>query len=341
MGLEDRDMKTLYFSEQGGTLSEEGGRLVLRKNKVVMGRYSLLDVYRIVLSGYVQIRAETISYLLTNRIDIAYLSTKGAFKGRIVSAESGDGFLHMAQHDRYKSEKYRLAFAASILDAKLESQQALLQRYQRNHKEVDFRDFLERIERQRKRLPASKSIQQSMGHEGAATRAWFAGLSAMLRGELGFHGRNRRPPRDPVNAMLSFGYTLLLKEVGGLLEALGFDCHIGLLHGPARGRKSLPLDLMEEFRHSIVDRVVLAFLNRRQFTAEDFVETEEKGCRFTEEARRRFLALWEEEMRARIGQAGMTPRELFRQQVARLEYAIMAGTLYLPVRYHHRDGFVL
>jgi CRISPR-associated protein Cas1 len=334
-------MKTLYFSEQGGTLFKEKRRLVLRKKNVVIGRFPLYDVYRIVLIGYVQMSAQAICSLLTERIDIAYLSTKGQFKGRIVSAESGDGFLHIAQHDRYKSEKYRLAFAASILDAKLESQQALLQRYQRNHKEADLTRLIERIGTQRSRLPASKSIQQSMGHEGAATRAWFAGLSAMLRGELGFHGRNRRPPRDPVNAMLSFGYTLLLKEVGGLLEALGFDCNIGLLHGPVKGRKSLPLDLMEEFRHSIVDRVVLAFLNRRQFTAEDFVETPEKGCRFTEEARRRFLALWEEEMRARIGQAGMTPRELFRQQVERLEYAIMAGTLYQPVRYHHRDGFVL
>ena len=239
----------------------------------------------------------------------------------------------MAQHDRSTDENYRIMFGISIITSKLSQQKSILQRFYRNHPNPNINNSILFIETILSKLSKANSIKQLMGFEGVATRAYFQSFSRLLLGHFEFHGRNRRPPKDPVNAMLSFGYTLLVNELTSLLESSGFDCFLGILHGFRYGRQSLPLDIIEEFRHSIVDRFVLSTINRQQFHLSDFQNTETKGVRFNQQALKKFLRLWEERMRSPVIPNEMSHRECFQKQVLELEEALIHGRIYQPSKW--------
>jgi CRISPR-associated protein Cas1 len=156
----------------------------------------------------------------------------------------------------------------------------------------------------------------------------------MVPPEIGFDGRNRRPPRDPLNALLSFGYVLAGNEIQALLDGMGFDPYLGFYHQIDYGRPSLALDLLEEFRAPLVDRLCTRLLNLRVFQKEDFAGTPEKGVILKKESLKRFFPLWEQELTAplELGEETASFRQLFRRQAERLARTLTDGEPYQAFR---------
>ena len=181
------------------------------------------------------------------------------------------------------------------------------------------------------RVERSRQMSSLVGVEGFGTAVYFGGFKRMLRQDLGFTARLRRPPPDPVNVLLSFGYTLLAQAIQAAVQTVGLDPYVGFLHVPAYSRPSLVLDLMEEFRPVVVDSVVLRLVNARILTRADFVdqpEVAERPVALTDEARRRFIAAFEERVQTRVTEPRegrqVTVRRLFELQ-ARQVAAVALG----------------
>jgi CRISPR-associated protein Cas1 len=172
-----------------------------------------------------------------------------------------------------------------------------------------------------------------MGSEGIATAVYFKAYGRMFRKELRFETRTKRPPKDPVNALLSLGYTLLTNEILSLVIAGGLDPYLGFLHGVVYGRPSLALDVVEEFRHPLIDRFTLNLFNNELFTAADFRPVEGQGVYLTETALKNYLKLYEQRLRepaAVAAEADMTYRDLLKTQVRAMAKSLSRGDLYLP-----------
>jgi len=185
------------------------------------------------------------------------------------------------------------------------------------------------------RAEEASSLEQLLGVEGIAAARYFRSLAAMVPSHAGFSGRNRRPPRDPMNALLSFGYVLVGNELQSLLDGMGFDPYLGFYHQVDYGRPSLALDLLEEFRAPLVDRFSANLLNLGILATEDFAGTPEKGVLLRHESLKRFFPAYEKEMTTPVVLDGeeLSFRHLFRRQAERLARALLAGEPYESFRW--------
>ncbi len=324
-------MRAIYLTIQGSKINKEHQRIVIRKNKEILGKFPIREVKRLILLGNIQLTTQVMRMLMDHGVDVSFLSTRGRLQGRLVSPHSLDGPLQIAQVQALNSPDYRLLFSQIIVEHKIVSQRRIISRHLRNHPNPALSEALQQLERLQTRISNTKDIASVMGLEGACGRHYFQVFSHLLRNQnFTFEDRNRRPPRDPVNAMLSLGYSLLTRELAHLLEANGINPFLGLLHGLRKGRDSLALDLIEEFRAPVVDRFILSLLNLQQFHPDDFHHSTQHGVQLHEDSLRRFLRFWEERMEAPIAEHGKTLRESFRFQVAELEDAILKHRPYLP-----------
>jgi CRISP-associated protein Cas1 len=169
----------------------------------------------------------------------------------------------MKQYELESSALFCLRFARSVVEGRIRNGVAVLKRFRANHPEAFSQALVAEVEEALERAGACSTVDGLRGVEGSAAAAYFRCLRRMVPEDLGFEGRRRRPPRDPVNSLLSFGYVLVSNELHSLLDGIGFDPYIGFYHRLDYGRPSLALDLLEEFRPALVDRFTLALLNRR------------------------------------------------------------------------------
>lgn len=172
-----------------------------------------------------------------------------------------------------------------------------------------------------------------MGVEGGASAAYFRALGQMFLKDLKFEKRTKRPPKDPVNALLSFGYSLITNEIHGLLVGHGFDPFIGFLHGLSYGRPSLALDLVEEFRQPVVDRFTLRLVNRGIIKKEDFT-AREGGIYLTDHARKTFFVQYDKQINQKSGTPALSVRDHFKHQIRQLSKSMQTRSAYKP--YHSR-----
>lgn len=326
-------MPTLYVVEQGSLLRRVSQRLVVEKDDVVLHSCPVFQIDRVVVFGGVQLTTHAMVFLMQNAIDVSFLSSRGRLRGRLVPVECKNAFLRLAQYDRFRDEGARLRLARAFIGGKLRNQRAVLIRHHRNHPEVEVNDALAVIDRCLAELPRKKQVESIMGLEGGATASYFRVFGQMLRKTFSFESRRRRPAPDPVNSLLSFGYVLVTNELDSLLEAFGFDPFIGFLHGLRHGRRSLALDLVEEFRHPLVDQFTLALINRGEVREEDFVTDSHGGVRMTPEALRAYLPKYEQRLsggKSAAGRGGADLRLAFRAQAERLERAVLNDEPYEP-----------
>lgn len=200
-------------------------------------------------------------------------------------------------------------------------------RYARNHPEIDFSRDKTEMEGCVSHIEHKQSVNSVMGVEGAAASVYFKAFGKMLRKELGFERRQRRPPKDPVNALLSLGYTLIGNEMHSLICAVGFDPYIGFFHGIDYGRPSLALDLIEPFRHAIIDRFTLYLVNNHLLTEKDFEDKGDEGVLLNDDARKRYFAEYERYMTKEV-ESNLSPvkkgfRDLFKIQVHNMHDVIV------------------
>jgi len=261
----------LVVNEGGVQLACQGERLrVIREGRTVQEvRFQSLD--GVLALGTVGVTAQAARRLLRRGIDITFLDQRGRFLGRLAGPGSRNAALRLDQVRRALDEPFRLALAARFVEAKLRNQRAVLLRYRRRHDREAIRDAAGRLRLLASRAPGAGDPDELMGLEGAGAQIYFSVFGTLLRNPLfTFPGRNRRPPRDPVNACLSFGYTVVGAVIEGEVAGAGLDPAQGFLHRPAWNRPSLALDLLEEVRAPVVDSLVLTLLNRSQLAPPDF-----------------------------------------------------------------------
>jgi CRISPR-associated protein Cas1 len=324
----------LYLTEQGSKLRKASGRLVVEKNGETLLEIPAYGIDRVLIFGAVQLSTQVISFLLESGIDVSFLSMNGKLKGKLVPVQSMNVFLRLAQYERFRDEEFKLKMAKSIIEAKMMNQRTLILRYQKNHPDVDFSGELGVISNSIESLPDQKAIASLMGLEGASSAAYFRCYSRMLSEEFMFVKRTRHPPLDPANALLSLGYVLVTNEISALMESAGFDPFLGFLHSIRYGRRSLPLDLIEEFRHPVVDGLVQTVINTGSIKIDDFHKEENGAVFLNKDSFKKFLASYEERLdkpfKYREEEAETSYRRLFRMQVENFEKAILNRTDYQP-----------
>jgi CRISPR-associated protein Cas1 len=327
-------MAILYVTQPGAELRKHGERLKVQWQEEVLTAVPLRDVERVVLLGPVQLSATAAQTLLKKSIPVIFATTKGRYCGTLSSGQENTELL-MKQVDHYRDYWYRLAVAKAIFASKIRHQRSLLRRYVRNHPHPDIHTAADQITDLLPRLENAATVSEAMGYEGQASAVYFGVFGQCLRQEgIEFTHRNRRPPRDPVNALLSLGYMLVTGEAVGALAALGLHLGLGFLHDILPNRPSLALDVVELFRQPAVDRLTLSLFNRRIFTPTDFHAGENGGVRLTEDALKRYLFLYERAMTTPFQQPGgekqITFRSLMTEQAQALRNAIRETQPWTP-----------
>ena len=253
-------MGTLYLTEQGATLGRHSRRLVVYKNEEKIGEFSIINVDRIMLFGNIQVTTQAVAFLLDSGIDLCYLTSKGKYRGRIVPAESKNILLRVAQYERYLDDQFQLQISKALVSTKIKNSLGLIARYRSNYPELDFSQEIESLKRSLESVQLQNGVSSLLGVEGSSTAVYFRAFGRMFRKVgLEFTQRSRRPPKDPINALLSFGYTLVTNEILSFLFAVGFDPYIGFLHSLEYGRPSLALDMTEEFGFLVANDTVGEF----------------------------------------------------------------------------------
>jgi CRISPR-associated protein Cas1 len=303
------DGAVLYLQEPGSYVGKRSNHLTIRLNGVELNRVPLAMVRQVVVFGNVQVSTQALETLATNEIPVVYLTGYGRFVASLEPAPAKNVSLRLAQYQRFSDPAVALGLAKAVVRAKLTNQRALLMRSLRSRAadngeeggesprgsdEPAARDMAELLTR----LERVASLESLLGIEGQGASLYFGEFGRFLKAQppgrgFDFTTRNRRPPRDPVNALLSFAYAMLVKDCFSAVCTVGFDPYHGFYHQGRHGRPSLALDIMEEFRAVIADSVVLTLINNRVVAPEDFL-TWGNACQLTEEGRKKFFVAYEQ-----------------------------------------------
>lgn len=325
-------MATLYITEQGTTLRKVDNRLLVERDETPLLEIHDFKVERVVVFGNVQLTTQAISFLLERGIDTSFLSASGKLKGRLASLASKNITLRVRQFARAGEAEFAAALARAIVAGKIANCGEVLARHQRNHPGCDLSAETRQLRALGQKVQGVSSRDSLRGIEGQAAAAYFQGFARMLRRPLNFRKRTRRPPTDPVNALLSFGYTLLYNEAIGALVTVGFDPYLGFYHTLRYGRCSLALDLIEELRPLTIDRLTLNLINMEILRREDFQGEEGRGTLLSAEGRKRFFREYERLMSAEFAHRQTNERTSLRralhEQAAALQRSVMEGGPY-------------
>jgi CRISPR-associated protein Cas1 len=269
-------MPPVYVREQGAVVRRRGERLVVTRDEKQLLDLPLIHLEQLVLFGNVQLTAPAVAMLLAAEVDVVFFSQYGKFRGRLVHTGSKFAQLRHAQLQKMSDEKVSLAIARQVIAGKLHNQGAQLKvdvAQAPPAAQRQIREAVAGIQRALDRARSAGALDSLRGFEGSAGAHYWSAFRALLSNDLGFKGRQYFPPPDPVNAMLSFGYSLLLKDVTAAVQLVGLDPYLGFLHSIDYGRPSLALDMMEEFRPVLVDPLVLHMVNQNQVTGASFERT--------------------------------------------------------------------
>lgn len=272
------DLRPLYLNTQGARVGKSGNVLQIRGRDDKKQDVRLHEICQLNLMGNVQISTQAIQGLCEAGLPICYFSQGGWFYGITTGLNSKNIFLRRTQFRLAEEDWFALSFARQLVSGKIRNQRTMLQR---NHIEPES-DVLAALKRMAEAAESARSVEELLGIEGNGARLYFQSFGGMIKvndegGDenqfrFDFAGRNRRPPRDAVNALLSLAYSLLVKDFTIACYAVGFDPYLGYYHQPRFGRPALALDLMEPFRPLVADSAVLAAINTRMVTPRDFVQ---------------------------------------------------------------------
>lgn len=356
-------MTTLYVTEPRALIRKDGETLTVQipadKQKGTEARtvrVPLIKIDQVVVFGDATLTSPAMAALLEKRVEVCFLSAYGKFRGRLSPEFSKNALIRIEQRRVHDDAARSLPLARAIIGGKLHNMRTMLLRANRKLESPDvvraavaLKQMEERALRVGQVYAAAEDfsdVQQLlneedlpdleglsgfadrdtlMGLEGVGSAAYFGVFSQLLRQDLGFRRRTRRPPTDPVNALLSYGYVLLMHQVASAISIVGLDPYIGFLHAARYGRPSLALDLMEEFRPVIVDSIVLTLINNHELSADSF-EAELGAYRLKEQARRTFLTQFEERLNTTIEHPTFGYKATYRRALE-LQVRLLAKTL--------------
>lgn len=291
----DPNSSPLYVGEPGTTIGSRAGRIEVRQKSEVLASTRLLDVSQINVTGSVQVTTPLLKECFTREIPVSWFSFGGWYLGTAEGLPAKNVELRRRQYGI--AMQAGLPLARSFIEGKVKNCRTLLRRNERQPNDTLF----SQLKRLADGAGSAESLESLLGIEGTAARLYFGGFSSMLRTEFGFDldGRNRRPPRDPVNCLLSYVYGLLVKDLTVITRLVGLDPYMGVFHRPRFGRPALALDLAEEFRPLIGDSVVVQVINNAEVQPGDFV-VRAAGVALTQQGRRSVVAAYERRLGTEI-----------------------------------------
>jgi CRISP-associated protein Cas1 len=330
-------LATLYVMTPGTSLHLDGDAVrVVQPDTPGRRLIPLLRIDHVVAWNGVDVSNDLIHRCAADGRSVTWVTRNGRFLGRTSGPQHGNPHLRLAQYRAFDHPDRRLAIASAFVAGKLHNYRQLILRTARDTtgtRQDDLRAIAARHADALAQLPQAQGLGTVLGIEGNAARDYFQALDLLAPGTAA--GRSRRPPCDPVNCLLSFGYGMLRVAVHGALEQVGLDPYVGYLHGIRPGKPALALDLMEEFRPLLVDRMVLTLVNRRQMPASHFQELPGGAVELTEQGRRSFLEHWSRSRERTWNHAGLNreiPAALLPLTQARLLARHLRGDsdAYLP-----------
>ena len=293
-------MPALYVIQQNARLRIDNRRLQVELEGEVLASQPLSHVSQVILFGNVGLTTPAIDALLAQNTEVVFLTQRGDYRGRLVGEITPHVPLRRAQYQRLGEPVFILEMAKGFVGAKLQHQRALLLRHNRERGDPEIAAAARQAQEALDSLPHKTALSALLGLEGSSTAAYFRGLRRLFGAQWHFEDRNRRPPRDPVNVLLSLGYTLLAQAAGSAVQAVGLDPYAGFLHEVVYNRPALALDILEEFR-PVIDGIVLWCCNGGQLTPQDFTPgPPERPVVLSEAGKKRFLAAYEQRLDVRF-----------------------------------------
>lgn len=299
-------LNTLYLLSPNAYLQKDGECLSVRIDGQESLRIPIHNLESVLSFSYLGASPGAMMLCVEHGVKLSFLSPTGRYIGSLEGGIKGNVLLRRTQYRLADDEALSAHLAGIFIAGKIANQRSVLSRYVRDYRpegaeEDAFREGLALLRRQQALALGQGSRADLLGIEGFAASTYFGLFPSLIRHTgFSFEGRSKRPPKDEVNALLSFFYTLLAHDTRAALESVGLDPFVGFLHTDRPGRPSLALDLMEELRAYLVDRFVLSLINRRQVSPADFLSQGENGYLLREEARKSLIALWQKRKKEEI-----------------------------------------
>ncbi|MGP1441458.1 MAG: CRISPR-associated endonuclease Cas1 [Anaerovoracaceae bacterium] len=292
-------MSILYVNENGASIGIKSNRIVVLSKDKSFRSIPLETLDGITILGKSQLTTDCMETCLKKGIPVAFFSKGGRFFGRLISTGHVKAALQRKQGELYDKD-FSLGLSKKIVAAKIRNQLVLLKRYAKNEA-VDIQTEEKSIKALFGKIVLANSISELMGYEGNVARMYFKGLSKCINQDFAFKGRNRRPPRDPFNSMISLGYSILLNEIYSEIEQKGLNPYFGFLHRDAENHPTLASDLMEEWRAILVDATVMSLINGNEISLDEFeIDYENGGCYISKEGLNIFLRKFEKKLQTKI-----------------------------------------
>lgn len=290
-------LNTLYVTTPEAYLSKDGMNVVVSVKQEEIFRIPIINIEGIVTFGYMGASPGLMKLCSDNGVSLTFLSPQGRFIARVQGPTKGNVLLRKEQYRLADNESFALHLSKLFIAGKIQNYRNILRRFERDYgTNDDITSAIQKLEIRKHDLQKAQDSNQLRGLEGDAASVYFDTFPHLIinqKSDFPFSGRNRRPPKDATNAMLSFAYSLIANDVSAALETVGLDPYVGFLHTLRPGRTSLALDLMEELRAYLGDRLVLSLINRRQINAHDFIYQADDEVVMTESCRKILLTAWQ------------------------------------------------
>lgn len=297
-------LNTLYVTTPEAYLSKDGLNVVVSVDKEELFRIPILNIENIVTFGYMGASPGLMKLCMDNNVSLSFMTPQGRFIGRVQGATRGNVLLRKKQYALSEDKNVALHLAKIFITGKVFNTRSILQRYIRdNGADGEVESVIMQLDWRRKRIMLAENIDILRGEEGNAANTYFDIFDHLIlhqKEDFPFNGRSRRPPKDEVNAMLSFVYTLIANDMAAALESVGLDPYVGFMHTLRPGRISLALDMMEELRAYLGDRLVLSMINRKQVTKKDFIRQGDESFVMTDDCRKELLTTWQKRKKEMI-----------------------------------------
>ncbi|PLR84878.1 type I-C CRISPR-associated endonuclease Cas1c [Bacillus sp. V33-4] len=300
-------LNTLFITQPDVYLSLDGDNIVLLKEQEKLGRLPLHNLESIVTFGYTGASPALMGYCADRSISLVFLTMNGRFLARVIGKSKGNVILRKKQYSVSEDEGLSAKIARNFIVGKIYNNKWIIERMTRDYPmRIDvaqFKEVSKYLSSIILEVRVCEDLERLRGFEGQAAINYNKLFNQMIlqqNEDFYFHSRSRRPPLDNVNAMLSFAYTLLANDTASALEGVGLDAYVGFLHRDRPGRVSLALDVMEELRGVYADRFVLSLINKKVLNKEDFLKKENGAVIMIDDARKKFLAAWQNKKQEKI-----------------------------------------
>ncbi|MEI6125851.1 MAG: type I-C CRISPR-associated endonuclease Cas1c [Pseudomonadota bacterium] len=295
-----KHLNTLFITTQGAYLNKEGETVVVNVEKELRLRVPIHTIGGIVCFGQVSCSPYLMGFCAEKNVGLSFLTEYGRFLAKVQGPVSGNVLLRRDQYRKADDDEYSASIARAVLTGKIANCRSVLQRAIRDHGDkidtASVEHTVKRLSNTLETMLSETSLDKVRGYEGDAARQYFSVFDHLIvaqKEDFFFHERSRRPPLDNVNGLLSFIYTLVMHDVRSALEAVGLDPAVGFLHRDRPGRPGLALDLMEEFRPFIADRLVLSLVNMKQVQGKGFKKADTGAVTMSDDTRKEVLVAYQ------------------------------------------------